>query len=251
MREAGAQQQTCGRSIGQTDGRTLARFIDPALLTILYISVQVWITCRHYVKCRCSVCATVLTLSFTETKVSNFSLKPPKVWDVINMQNVSKHVSDRSLKIKIFEHSVHDEFLLTSVTVGLNWFDALVSYQTLALLHVLHINWVSEQTFGLAVKFESLVWAKDKPMPKVTIISTYLVTIIICGQGRSTNWTQKGLPRAENNWITFNNCTLLGNEWIAKSRKYTVNVRANQHAVRTGWAKKVRPQIHGQNFVKF
>ena len=124
----------------ERDGRTLARFTDSALRTILYISVQVWITCRHYVKCPCSVCATVLTLSFAETKVSNFSLRPPKVWDVINMQNVLKHVSDRSLKIKILEHSVHDEFLLTSVTVGLNWFDALVSNQTLALIHVLHVN---------------------------------------------------------------------------------------------------------------
>ena len=123
-----------------TDGRTLARFIDSALRTILYISVQVWITCRHYVKCRCSVCATVLTLSFAETTVSNFSFRPPKVWDVINMQNVSKHVSDWSFKFKILEHSVHDEFLLTSVIVGLNWFDILVSYQTLALLHVLHLN---------------------------------------------------------------------------------------------------------------
>jgi len=173
--------------MGQTDGRTLASFIHSALRTILYISVQVWITFRHYVKCRCSVCATWLTLSFAETTVANFSLRPPKVWDVINTQNVLKHVSDRSLKIKIFEHSVHDEFLLTSATVGLNWFDALVSNQTLALIHVLHVNWVSEQTFGLAVKFESLVWATDKPMPKVTVISTYLVTIIICGQGRWTN----------------------------------------------------------------
>ena len=43
------------------------------------------------------------------------------------------------------------------------WFDTLVLDQSLALLHVLHINYVSDhQTFGLRLKFETLVSAKDK-----------------------------------------------------------------------------------------
>ena len=37
--------------------------------------------------------------------------------------------------------------------VGVIWFDTLVSDVTLALLHVLHINWVSGQTFGLTGDF--------------------------------------------------------------------------------------------------
>jgi len=42
------------------------------------------------------------------------------------------------------------------------WFDTLVSDQSLAILHVLHINYVSDQTFGLGLNFETLVSAKDK-----------------------------------------------------------------------------------------
>ena len=37
------------------------------------------------------------------------------------------------------------------------WFDILVSDQCLALIHVLHINSVSDQTFGIRLKFDTLV----------------------------------------------------------------------------------------------
>jgi len=42
------------------------------------------------------------------------------------------------------------------------WFDTLVSDQSLVLPHVLHINLVSDQTFGLRLKFEISVSAKHK-----------------------------------------------------------------------------------------
>ena len=54
---------------------------------------------------------TVDRLSFAETVVSNFSLGT-KDWDLINTQNVSKRVSDRSSQSlrqtqkKIFQHLV-------------------------------------------------------------------------------------------------------------------------------------------------
>ena len=84
------------------------------------------------------------------------------------MQNVINRVSDRSSrltgkrrkKIKNFQRSVrgsyytalsqniiHDIFLLftfASAKVEVIWFDTLVSDQSLALLHVLHINSVSD-----------------------------------------------------------------------------------------------------------
>jgi len=41
------------------------------------------------------------------------------------------------------------------------WFDILVSDQSLALLHVLHINYVSDKTSGLRLKFRTLVSTKD------------------------------------------------------------------------------------------
>ena len=46
----------------------------------------------------------------------------------------------------------------------LKWFCfiLLVLDQSLALLHVLHINYVSDKTFGLRLKFETFVSAKDK-----------------------------------------------------------------------------------------
>ena len=42
------------------------------------------------------------------------------------------------------------------------WFDTLVLDQSIALLHVLRINSVSEQTFGLGLKFETSVSVKDR-----------------------------------------------------------------------------------------
>ena len=44
----------------------------------------------------------------------------------------------------------------------LKWFGLRLSDESLALLHVLHINYVSQQTFGLRLKFETLVSPKDK-----------------------------------------------------------------------------------------
>ena len=41
-------------------------------------------------------------------------------------------------------------------------FDTSVSDQSLASLHVLHINYVSGQTLDLGLKFETLVSAKHK-----------------------------------------------------------------------------------------
>ena len=46
----------------------------------------------------------------------------------------------------------------------INWFDTLVLDHSFALLHVMHINTVSDQIFGLRLNFESLVSAKDKAM---------------------------------------------------------------------------------------
>ena len=48
------------------------------------------------------------------------------------------------------------------VTVTLSYDVDVVSDQSLALLHVWRINSVSDQTFGLRLKFETLVSAKDK-----------------------------------------------------------------------------------------
>jgi len=58
---------------------------------------------------------------------------------------------------------IYDVFVLfTFAKVEVFWFDTLVTDQRLALLHVLHINWVSDQTFGLRLMFDTLVSAKDK-----------------------------------------------------------------------------------------
>ena len=52
--------------------------------------------------------------------------------------------------------------LFTFVKVEVVWFDTLVlDHSSLALLHFLHINLVSDQTFDLTLKFETLVPAKD------------------------------------------------------------------------------------------
>ena len=48
------------------------------------------------------------------------------------------------------------------------WFDTLVSDQSLALLHVLPIDYVSDQTFGLRLKFETSV--SDKVTQRVYIM---------------------------------------------------------------------------------
>jgi len=101
------------------------------------------------------------------------------------MQNGLNHVSDRSSHLTskcrfflILQRSVcgsyyaalssdviHDIFVLftfASMKAEVIWFDTLVSdHQSLALFHVLHINWVSVQTFGLRQKFETLVSVKD------------------------------------------------------------------------------------------
>jgi len=55
---------------------------------------------------------------------------------------------------------IHDVFVLFTFAYAkaeLIWFDILVSDQCLALIHVLHINSVSDQTFGLRLKFDTLV----------------------------------------------------------------------------------------------
>ena len=51
---------------------------------------------------------------------------------------------------------IRDIFVL--FTFEAIWFDTLVSCQSLALLHVLHINYVSHQTFGHRLKFDT--WSK-------------------------------------------------------------------------------------------
>ena len=50
----------------------------------------------------------------------------------------------------------------------LKWFGLILSSLTksFALLHVLHINSVSDQTFGLRLKFETYVEVKDKGQQK-------------------------------------------------------------------------------------
>ena len=52
--------------------------------------------------------------------------------------------------------------MFTFAKVEVIWFDTLASDQSLALLHVLHINYVSDKTSGLRLKFETLISAKDK-----------------------------------------------------------------------------------------
>jgi len=60
-------------------------------------------------------------------------------------------------------YDVIDDALSCFHLLKLIWFDTLISdHQSLALLHVLCINYVSDQTFGLGLKFETFVSAKDK-----------------------------------------------------------------------------------------
>jgi len=66
---------------------------------------------------------------------------------------------------------IRDKFVLfIFAKVEVIWFDTLVSGHSLALLHVLHINSVSHQTFGLGLKFETLVSAKDEVNKYLSII---------------------------------------------------------------------------------
>ena len=51
--------------------------------------------------------------------------------------------------------------MFTFAKIEVIWFDTLVSDQSLAILRVLLINQVSGQTFGLILKFETLVSVKD------------------------------------------------------------------------------------------
>ena len=68
---------------------------------------------------------------------------------------------------------IRDKFVLfIFAKVELIWFDTVVSDQSLALLHVLRINSVSHQTFGLGLKFETLVSAKDEVNQYLSIIIT-------------------------------------------------------------------------------
>jgi len=53
-------------------------------------------------------------------------------------------------------------FCLHLLKRKLTCFDAWVSDPSFASLHVLHINYVSEQTFGLVLKFETSFSAKNK-----------------------------------------------------------------------------------------
>jgi len=58
---------------------------------------------------------------------------------------------------------IHDIFVLFAFAeVGALSSDISVPDQSLVLLHILHINLVSLQTFGLRLKFETLVSAKHK-----------------------------------------------------------------------------------------
>jgi len=73
-------------------------------------------------------------------------------------------------------------YLFTFAKVEVIWFDILVSdHQSLALLRVLHINQVSDQTFGLRLKLETLVSAKDKVTRCtriVGVLSVYMIRMI-------------------------------------------------------------------------
>jgi len=62
----------------------------------------------------------------------------------------------------------HDVFVsFTFANIEMVWFDTLISDQSLALLHILLINNVSNQTFGVRLKFETFISAKDKVTQRI------------------------------------------------------------------------------------
>jgi len=67
-------------------------------------------------------------------------------------------------------HEIFVLFTFAQAKVKVIWCDNLVFDQSLQLLNVLHISYISHQTLGLKLKLGTLVSAKDKVTRSIYII---------------------------------------------------------------------------------